>query len=325
MGNPPDLATHWSLMRLTPEDRKRGQFERWPDTDGVMLQRWPLSDLSLETVRSRWGHGLYRVQWFSADGQSSGATMGLGAVFELQPIDVPAPTPTDPVSQYRAAVAEMEDRSAREIDRAIGLVARLQGSPSAVAVPAAESAELARLRRENEELRLQVTIRAEIDRADARHREELAERDRRIHALEKESVERAASRDDDREPLFNADEPWYASVGRGIANSVAEKPERFLEIPFVQNMLERYMALQELKARGGVAAAPQLAPAQPAAPPPARRVAPPPAPEEASIYGKPSPLGPPSPDRIAQHAPVVNGASARPVVQRIEVAELVTP
>jgi len=61
-GGVPAGATLWGLQRAALS----GAWEacNHPDGDGVRRHEWPIVELSIDSLRERWGAGTYRVQWF---------------------------------------------------------------------------------------------------------------------------------------------------------------------------------------------------------------------------------------------------------------------
>ena len=60
-GTCPEGAEAWQCKRAAPDGKLEGlSFE---SSDGVKVFQWPLDELSLVTIRDRWGIGRYRVAW----------------------------------------------------------------------------------------------------------------------------------------------------------------------------------------------------------------------------------------------------------------------
>jgi len=78
-GKVPAGATHWSVRR---KDVLTWEWCTYAGADGVVKQEFPIADLSLATVRDRWGNGTYRVM-FLALGQGIRQVYGNGKIFEL--------------------------------------------------------------------------------------------------------------------------------------------------------------------------------------------------------------------------------------------------
>lgn len=79
IGKAPAGATHWSM-------RRKGQLA-WEQCthgspQGTLAQEFPLADLSLATIRTRWGPGTYRVS-FLVVARGSRQVVGNGKTFEV--------------------------------------------------------------------------------------------------------------------------------------------------------------------------------------------------------------------------------------------------
>lgn len=110
IGKAPAGATHWSV-------RRKGQLA-WEQCthgspQGTLAQEFPLADLSLVTIRSRWGPGTYRVS-FLAVARGSRQVVGNGKTFELP--EAPARpgddgrTPEDHTHMVRALLRAAEGK-----------------------------------------------------------------------------------------------------------------------------------------------------------------------------------------------------------------------
>jgi len=65
---------------------------------GVAIQEWPLVELSLDSVRKRWGRGEYKIIWMGyREGQRT--SLGPGKVFELLPLEGEEVSPRTPPPQ----------------------------------------------------------------------------------------------------------------------------------------------------------------------------------------------------------------------------------
>jgi hypothetical protein len=105
IGSPPANATHWQLRRQTAGGWSRCDFAAG-DGD-VAVAEWPLGELSLATVRRRWGAGTYRVVWMASTPKRK--PCGTGRPFILKPpaprpVAPPAPRPVAPPAPAPAAV-----------------------------------------------------------------------------------------------------------------------------------------------------------------------------------------------------------------------------
>ena len=68
-------VTHWRARRVS-EDRKVSTPLVWGD-DGVEVSEWPIKELSVDTLRGRWGAGRYVLYWFGPRGEG-GKRMPMG-------------------------------------------------------------------------------------------------------------------------------------------------------------------------------------------------------------------------------------------------------
>jgi hypothetical protein len=298
-GPSPDGATHWGLHRLAATGLK-GEAEKYKNPDGIVVNRWPLSELSVDEVRRRWGQGRFQVQWFALDGATH-QNKGKGFVFELAADEVAteAPGPTDPVSQILAIQDRARATADRDLERILTLAqgfAQLQAGPGVAARAAAapldseDAAELRRLRTENADLRARQMMREEAERVTAPLRAEIAERDRRIARLERESEREDAG-------PFEPGAPIGDTLVTAVLNKIASNPEAVLSVI------------------GPLAAA--FAPKAPAAaptPPPAPAVAPP-----AAL--QPEPVQAPKRPTVVRFPTTAPVAAAPAVVEPSEVAE----
>jgi hypothetical protein len=106
---------------ITKKEHGKWVRQTHPDANGTHLREWPLSELTLEEVRDRWGAGSYRVQWFVHDPEHEEPGQrhrsgGTGPVFELEGAGVPrvtvpqappAPTPSAATGGFDLAVQFM--------------------------------------------------------------------------------------------------------------------------------------------------------------------------------------------------------------------------
>lgn len=64
-GVPGPDVTHWGMMKR--DARNKEERLTAPTLDGAHTNTWPLSELSVEEVRNRWGDGSYRTFWVIED------------------------------------------------------------------------------------------------------------------------------------------------------------------------------------------------------------------------------------------------------------------
>lgn len=294
-GSPADDVTHWGVYRLDARGKVDGSLLTFGAAGGVVVNRWPLEELSTAEVRNRWGGGRYRLHWFASEGPN-GTSRGQGHPFELtvdEPEPAPAASATDPLAQYMAIQRASEERAARELERALELARSLGGAvgPVARTVTAPEVEELTRLRRENEDLRQRAMVREEGDRIRESMRADLERRDDRIAELERES------RAEDAAPRFEPGSPIVETLVFAALNAAAKNPGLIASV--VGPIVERVMA-----SKGAPAPAPATVSSPP--PPPAPTAAPrlavvpfprpaPAAPAPAASAALPDEYGPPTP------------------------------
>lgn len=102
-GAVPIRASAWGIKR-------RNSVGHWDvlshGESNVRRQEWPISELSEETVRARWGAGHYRVQWFEVTANGGRRFMCLGREVEFEDAHTPAPAPAFVPSSGGAAVSD---------------------------------------------------------------------------------------------------------------------------------------------------------------------------------------------------------------------------
>jgi hypothetical protein len=64
-GTPAPEATHWGIWRIDPRGKELRLRVMSPE--GVEAELWPLSELTLDEVRNRWGGGEYKCFWMTED------------------------------------------------------------------------------------------------------------------------------------------------------------------------------------------------------------------------------------------------------------------
>src|SRR6516164_6933662 len=111
-------VTQWSVHRLMGEVSARLGH---PDADGVTCERWPIADLSIATLRERWGAGRYRCNWFGVV-EGKNASLGKSPVIELTATNAENETPEpeeetasgDAYAQYERIQQRAERRAQAE-------------------------------------------------------------------------------------------------------------------------------------------------------------------------------------------------------------------
>jgi hypothetical protein len=122
----------WSCFRLNG-----GRAERLSaaTSDGVEVLTWPLEELSFDTIRARWGTGVFRVQYLDERGQPCGRKIlklierkPRKATDAKPPRNVPTSSTTDSVgavvalmglaqNQANVLVQQVRDDAKRTVDR----------------------------------------------------------------------------------------------------------------------------------------------------------------------------------------------------------------
>lgn len=66
-GTPPPNVTHWSCYRESGTS-DRGVLQTWAAPGAPLaMSEWPLSELTAEVVRERWGEGTYKIGWLKPE------------------------------------------------------------------------------------------------------------------------------------------------------------------------------------------------------------------------------------------------------------------
>lgn len=251
-----------------------------PNPGGVRSTSWPLALLSTAWVREQWGPGTYRVQWQN----DSKGVLGFGRPFVLDPgeeaeeetEELPDGPLTEADRLRRRLQAEAQASVASMFDMARELAGMRAGS--AAPVPAGDSEELRRMRDREAELREELAslkrrdeVRTEIERVERVHREELAERDRRMVALERRVHEAELVTDDAPDgPALDPSEPIMGQVVAAVIGAALKNPEAILAaITEFASRVSNARKAVDVTAQSQAAAA-QSAPAP--APAPAPRV-----------------------------------------------------
>ena len=289
VGEPNEHVTHWAMSR----NRKDGGWLRldYPDGDGVRIRVWPLSELTIDEVRRRWGPGEYRAHWLQVDPEAEqgkrNISAGHGTPFALDPIAEPEPPPPPPAApampigggdmaaafQFALQLSQMTQRDA---DRQLQSLLALSGLGRPTAPADAVPPIVAEMRAEIAQMRAEAAARADREEIERQHREALEIERRRADDAERRAREAETSTPD--EPTFdfeNSGSIWEA-VGQGLIRAAAKNPEQTAAI------------LLPIAARFLPAMPPPPVP-QPSQPPPPRPAAPlPPPPPVAAMYPTPS-------------------------------------
>ncbi len=335
-GPVPDGVTHWGMLRLGQGSQPKSETLSNPDGNNVVVQRWPIDELSLHLVKARWGSGRFRTQWYSWGDDGKVRSGGQGAPFTLLPEAVEAASvappvdPSNPMAWALEMIKEARRDDKQRLEEAFAMAARLHGAAGGAPVlghPGAPDPEVQRLREENAALLLRVTVREQIDAALGPVREEMAKKDAKIAELEREA--------EDTGPTFEPGGSIWESLMYAALNAAAKNPSIVSDVigPIAERVA-KVVAKPELAAP---AAPPQQAPQPPPAAPrprlvtfpqqggPQQQQQRPPAPPvrvepEASFFPTPSPIEKPeektssvvpvlTPD-VSRETPATPGASA---------------
>jgi hypothetical protein len=115
--NRADEITDWRIRRVDEGD-KRGALLGWTDDDGLEATEWPVGELTVATIRSRWGNGRYEIEYYGTNEQ--GTRVGLGksvrgiaepggaatARVRTQPADDASAPPVAPTASANSALKE---------------------------------------------------------------------------------------------------------------------------------------------------------------------------------------------------------------------------
>lgn len=105
-------ATHWSCRR-----RSGGVWSwlRHTAGDGVAIREWPIDELSVDALRSRWGAGEFKVQWLGLrDGQR--VPLGHSRIVQLTP-----EAESRPVTKKRLVRTEPAPTTADSVNAVVSL------------------------------------------------------------------------------------------------------------------------------------------------------------------------------------------------------------
>lgn len=93
-GAPHADATHFGMLKADEDGVGKKQWFENPN-GAVLDDVWPLSDLSVKTVRGRWGGGTYTPMWFTTE-NGVRRPLGRGRKVRLRGADVPEPAQETP-------------------------------------------------------------------------------------------------------------------------------------------------------------------------------------------------------------------------------------
>ncbi len=239
-----------------------------PDANGTHLREWPLSELTQETVRERWGSGDYKVYWFANDPDnvdpgSRHRPAGNGPIVtfdepEKQRIPAPLPVaPPPPPTGFEQALQFMalaDQRAATQLQSIIATAQTLGGGGGG-------SADMMRLLLENQRLSMQQMLdqqRAASEASLALVRGELAtlrselEDDDGEDGAPIEGAVRAAA------PLFRRGQSLSEGLKNALGNYVTEHPDEvFSLLKQVPGVIAKISEASQAQATAVQQAAPQ--------------------------------------------------------------------
>lgn len=259
IGTPADGVTHWGIARIVNGKTQRLDH---PNADNVRVSSWPTEELSLDEVRSRWGHGTFKVIWLSPESDDPHRRSGgWSPPFTLEAeaaTRVAMPTPTMPAmpmpiaasangvsaSDLLTVMTTMMQLSDKRSDAFLTAVLDMRGQTSN-AQPPAENRELSELRAAVAAMTATMQADKREREITERHREELRKKDEEIARLarEKENAEREAREASEAEPpRLDPGSPLLSQIGYGIMNAAMAKPElvgKVLEVaaPYVDKLM----------------------------------------------------------------------------------------
>lgn len=328
-----------NLWSITKRAHEKAKMERcvYPDARGTHLRYWPLSELTIDVIKERWGAGEYRVCWFVSDPDNEDSSKrfvsaGSGFVFEIEdepevraPASPPAPPAVaapalDPMAALPGGFGAFfqlqsvfDQRAHAQLERTMNVAAQMSRGGGGI-----DGTTLVALMTQMQ-TQMQASTQQMIDASNARHAEAMAAVNQQLAAL-RETFEGADDEDDADaapSPMANA----AAAVARpfirrnqdlrtAVVNYATENPgELFAVLRGIPEVFSQLSAL--------VKQAAPPAPA-PAAPPPA--VLPEPsARPRARVVTAPTPPPPTGLNAMfhkpAEPAPVVPAPATAPVVE----------
>ncbi len=143
-GAVPVRCSSWGIKQVTLS----GQWEPLSFGDGrVNHQEWPLSELSEENVRARWGDGRYRVMWYESTPGGGRKFMCMGRIVDFASPELaapPAPAPAassapdslGPLTEALKVLAVIRGAADEKIDGMVKLAQVIGGDQHCYQTPA---------------------------------------------------------------------------------------------------------------------------------------------------------------------------------------------
>jgi len=257
----PETTTHWGICRRTVA----GRWERLthPNDADMLLQAWPLEELTEETIRDRWGSGTFRTQWEGTTERGGRAHLAIGRVVTFQdkrpaaeqPAAAGAPAaPTGDMAgtlSFAMQLIGMADQRASQQVESIVRLAGL-GDPNRVQAPTIDPA----LANQISKLMADVAAqRAEMEAAERRrtleaaHRRELEHRDEEIRRLERR-LDDELNQVEGPSIQAPAGAGMLEQIGYGMAGALMKNPETAMKLlsvfapPQMQQQLQQAGVVQ---------------------------------------------------------------------------------
>lgn len=248
-GSVPARVTHWSCT-------KRGVNGEWtslgwsPPGSGVELREWPLTELSDDTIRQRWGPGVYRCGWYGPNGSGGRSHLGRGREVTILPLGVAAPIepPTDALGPGFAQAVAVMDMIERRANTQLTSIAQLA---TVLASRGGPDPEVLALRAQ-----LEAQRQAETDQRFAALLSEVrALRTEMYEPDDGAETETPAAAPKRERPAFRAGDSVWDTLKERILNAALQNPEKALSV--VGTVMQQIATIQKT---------PQQAPPAPEAP-----------------------------------------------------------
>lgn len=230
-GRPSADCTHWQIYRIGATGPA---ILSYPDAENVMLERWPIAELTMQTIRDRWGHGRFHIRWYSTNQEKGNGVRGKSPDFELgtAPDEESEAAPKSDFAHFLAMQRQAKEEASRETDRVLALAREFMGGrPGAAAAASPESEELRAMRTELQEMRTREAARAAADAVRAELRADLEASNRRIAELEREN-ERG-----DEGPSLDLESPIMSQIVGFVVSAAMKNPDAITGL--IGNILEK--------------------------------------------------------------------------------------
>ena len=253
-GVPPPGTTTWMMTRRPLGMHGKGGWQKCSSADesGTHVREWPLSELTPDVVRSRWGAGEYRVGWLAIDpetGAREGKGSGPAVILEPEAVATPVrPTapaapppppfgnPSAPMNDFERAIQVMtvlDQRANNTLTRSLEIASSLmtplmqrQGGGLDVAT-------------------LQLIMQSSAQQTQALIQQMQQQHEQSMTALRAElaTLRRSGDDDDDDDdddvpatvaraaaPLFRPGQPIGDGIKAAVANYIAQHPDEIVSL-----------------------------------------------------------------------------------------------